>query len=355
MTSIPYHRWRVFCLRFGISLCAVLLAYAATGETTPLPFVSRANTPPRKVVIASTVAQFAGPVENRLKLVGSLVEDAAREVAAKFPESGLDLMVFPEFTLMHEQGKSAVDQSVALEGPVMDVLGAVARQHRTWLVVPMVLRETDRAGHVSNAAVLINRGGKVAGIYRKAFPMTDAQGVFEGGVTPGREYPVFDCDFGRLGILICWDMGYEEVWDTLAAGGAEIVALPSASPQTIRPAAQALRHHYYVVNSTLRNNVSLIDPIGRIVAQKTEAPAVLVSRIDLSYAILHWAENLRNGEAFKERYGDRAGFDYSPREDTGVFWSNDPNLTVGEMVRALGLREMPVVVEHVRATKNLAK
>lgn len=174
-------------------------------------------------------------------------------------------------------------------------------------------------------------------------------------MTPGDAYPVFDCDFGRLGILICWDMSYPEAWAALAEHGAEIVALPSASPQTLRPAAEALRHHYYVVTSTPRDNASLFDPIGRTIAQTTQAPGVLVREIDLSYAILHWSETLRGGRALAERFGERAGYDYSNREDTGVFWSNDPRLSIGAMVRELELREMPLEVERMDAARKRPK
>jgi predicted amidohydrolase len=326
----------------------------APSEPTAPRFVSRAYTPPRKVVIASVVAPFVGPVETRLRLLQRLLDEANRAAATEHGR-GVDLMVFPEFALLHEGGHAAAEQAVALDGPVFDVLRGAARKYRTWLVVPMVLRESELPERFANAAVLFDRSGAVAGIYRKAFPVADERGVFEGGVAPGEEYPVFHCDFGALGILICWDMSYDEVWTALAAGGAEIVALPSASPQTVRPAAQALRHRYYVLTSTQRDNVTLLDPIGRTVAQVTDAPGVLVRQIDLSYAILHWSEDLHGGQALTERYGNRVGYDYSHREDTGVFWSNDPRLSIGEIIRAFGFREMPETIEHVRAARNRAR
>ena len=200
---------------------------------------------------------------------------------------------------------------------------------------------------VSNAAVLLDRDGRVAGIFRKVHPMLDADGTFEGGVTPGEAYPIFNCDFGRLGILICWDMGYEDAWEALAAAGAEIIALPSASPQTLRPGAEAMRHHLYVVTSAPRDNASLFDPIGRQVATVTRAPGMLVHEIDLAYAILHWTETLQEGRALRERFGSRVGYDYSSREDTGVFWSNDPQVPIGTMVKELRLSEMPAEIERI--------
>ena len=48
---------------------------------------------------------------------------------------------------------------------------------------------------------------------------------------------------------------------------------------------------------------------------------------------------MRNGAAFREAFGDRVGYHYSESEDRGVFWSNDPNRSIGEMARSLNLLE----------------
>ena len=188
----------------------------------------------------------------------------------------------------------------------------------------------------------------MVGIYRKAHPVAAlGETELEGGVTPGREFPVFECDFGRVGIQICWDMSYDDGWAELARQGAEIVAVPSASPQTLRPAAYALRHRYYVVTSTPRDNVSVFNPAGMTEAQRTES-GVLVHQIDLSHAVLHWSERLEDGRALTRRYGDRVGYVYSPREDTGVFWSNDPVVPIGAMLRETGLESMDEQIERCR-------
>jgi len=313
-------------------------------------WASRADSLPRKVMVASAVAEFSGPLEARLDLIGRLIDQAAKEAGSRHPGRGLDLMVFPEFALARE-GPTAEAQAVALEGTLLERLAAKARERHTWLVVPMTLRERDR---ISNAAVLFDRTGRVAGIFRKVYPMLDERGGFEGGVTPGDGYPVFTCDFGKIGIMICWDMTYDDGWDALAAAGAELVALPSASPQTIRPMAQALRHRNYVLTSAPRDNATLVDPIGRVIAQVTRAPGVLVQEIDLAFAILHWSEKLEEGRALVRRFGDKVGGSYSTREDTGVFWSNDPARSVGAMIRELGLTEMPAQAERVAAARRKA-
>ncbi len=71
--------------------------------------------------------------------------------------------------------------------------------------------------------------------------------------------------------------------------------------------------------------------------------------IDLAFAILHWSRHLHEGRALGGRFGAKAGYSYSSREDTGIFWSNDPARSIGSMTRELGLRQMSEEVEHVRA------
>lgn len=344
---------------YGLLLVGLVTGVRLLGAEIATGFVSRADSPPRKMVVASAVMRFEGSLDQRLQLATRWLDAAAREASGRFGGAGLDLVVFPEFALQSGREPTAADQAVSLEGRVGDTIGAKARALHTWIVLPMTLRESPEgsaaAVRYSNAAVLFDREGRVAGIFRKVHPIADDRGVFEGGVTPGDDYPVFPCDFGKLGILICWDMSYEEAWDALAARGAEIVAVPTASPQNVQPAAQARRHTYYVVNSAPRDNATLFDPIGRVAAQQTAAPGMLIEQIDLAYAVLHWSETLRNGQAFADRYGARAGFRYSEREDTGVFWSNDSQLTVGAMVRELGLREMREQIAAMEAARLRAK
>ena len=99
----------------------------------------------------------------------------------------------------------------------------------------------------------------------------------------------------------------------------------------------------------------LVEQAARTAAQVT-APGVLVQQIDLAYAILHWSENLHEGHALTDRFGAKVGGSYSSREDTGVFWSNDPQLSIGAMIREVGVPEMSETIERVEtARQNRAK
>jgi len=345
--------------RLASALSALLAVFAAL-ELCALPsavspvHASHGAGAPRKIVLASALVELRGAPDVRVARACALVDQAVEEARREYGDSGLDLIVFPEFSLLREDGTDASGQALSPEGPELRPLREKAREQHVWIVMPMVLEELSPEVRYSNAAVLFDRAGAVAGVYRKVHPIPDTKGGFEGGVRPGEGYPVFNCDFGRIGILICWDMAYEQSWDALSRAGAELVVLPSASPQNARPAAQALRHHYYVLNSAPRDNATLFSPLGTVLAQTTEPGSVLVRQIDLSYAILHWSETLREGRLFDERYGSRAGHVYSRREDTGLFWSNDPGLPIGAMLRELGLREMDEQIEAVDQARERA-
>jgi hypothetical protein len=166
------------------------------------------------------------------------------------------------------------------------------------------------------------------------------RGVMEGGCTLGDKMPVFDCDFGKLGIQICYDIEFNDGWEELARQGAELVVWPTQSPQTSQPAFRAKQNRCYIVSSTWRNNASIFEPTGKIAAQIKPPESILVHELDLSYALLLWNAKLRNGEALRQAYGGKVGFHYYEDEDRGIFWSNDPKTPISEMVRSIGVLEL---------------
>ncbi len=277
---------------------------------------SRADRPPRKVVVGTVIfgpyGKYPG-LEERLKVLSKLVDDMADEAGRTYPGRRLDLAVLPETSVTDNQGP-ATHRAIPLRGSVLETFGALARRHKTYLVVPLDLVEEGSSGPVYfNSAVLLDRQGAVAGIYRKVHPVAVVgRDDLENGISPGSEFPVFDCDFGKLGIQICWDMTFDDGWQALADKGAELVVWPSASPATALSAARAGRHRYYVVSSCWRNNATIYEPTG-LVAARVESPGKpLVHQIDLSYAVLGWSAHLHDGKAFRDKYGDRAGYHYEP-------------------------------------------
>ncbi|WP_165234294.1 carbon-nitrogen hydrolase family protein [Aquisphaera insulae] len=322
----------------AMSLVATGPGMALAGEA---PLTGQAgDRPPRKVVIATAIfpnyPKYPG-LESRLRELSGLIDEMAAEATKRIGGRRLDLAILPEDVVTSPVG-GAGERAIRLEGPVRETFSALARKHSAYLLIPLDLAEDGPGGRTcSNAAVLFDRSGGVVGIYRKAHPVafvgTDD---LEQGITPGREFPVFDCDFGKLGVQICWDIQFARGWDELARKGAEIVAWPTASPATVLPAARALAHRYYVVSSTPRDNASVFEPTGMVGAQVLPPKRILVHELDLNFTILAWSGFLKNGEALREKFGDRVGFRYSSREDTGLFWSNDPSTTIDAMIRSIG-------------------
>jgi predicted amidohydrolase len=312
----------------------------------------KANRPPRKMVIGTAIygpyGKYPG-LDERLKVLTGLVESMVSQAEKQYPGRGLDLAVLPETALTSNNGP-ARDRAIPLQGKVQEAFGALARKHKTYLLIPLDLAGVDsRGAFCSNAAVLFDRRGEVVGIYRKVHPVAVVNtDELEGGTTPGQDYPVFECDFGKLGVQICWDLQFDDGWDALARAGAEIVAWPTASPATVLPSARAVQHRYYVVSSTWRDNATIYEPTGMVAARIVPPDKVLVHELDLSYAILGWSSFLKNGEALREKFGRRVGFHYETREDVGLFWSNDPATTIGEMVRSIGGEELDPQVARNR-------
>jgi predicted amidohydrolase len=296
---------------------------------------------PRKVLVGTEITGYDSiekfTLEQRFQRMDDYVDAMQLQANFKYPGKRLDLVLLGEYFMA--RGKEKLAENAIRLDEVVPRIAACAKRHDCYLVVPLVLREDGSTERYSNAALLMGRDGKVAGIYRKVHPTTDLKyELLEGGMTPGTDFPVFDCDFGRIGIQICFDVCYSDGWETLAKKGAEIVFLPSETPQTVRPSNYALQNRYYVVSACPRNHSAVYNPIGMIEAEATQE-GVLVHQIDLSYAIAGWDPGWDGGTTLKSKFGDRVGFAYYFGEDCGIYWSNDPKTSIGQLMKPFGYPE----------------
>ena len=135
-----------------------------------------------------------------------------------------DLIVFPETLLtrwVRDLGPEMGAQPIP--GPHTDWAANWAKRLNTNVVVS--LREKDN-GVFYNSAAVIDRSGRIVGVYHKSQLCI---GEYECGYDWGTELPVFELDFGKIGVLICWDMWFPEAIRTLRLRGAEVIAYPIAA------------------------------------------------------------------------------------------------------------------------------
>ncbi|MBN2410239.1 discoidin domain-containing protein [candidate division KSB1 bacterium] len=153
--------------------------------------------------------RFDSPLDTKIKQVKPLLVEAGN--------LNLDVVALPE---AYFRGKSAaVDYQYLDDSVVLDSMKVFAKENNINIIFNVYEREEAK---LYNTAVLVNRNGDYIGKYRKVNLPPE-----ESSITPGNAYPVFDLDFGKVGILICWDGWFTEPAKTLADKGAEIIIIPT--------------------------------------------------------------------------------------------------------------------------------
>lgn len=109
----------------------------------------------------------------------------------------------------------------AYNGPTADLARGIAREHRMSVILPIDAR---LGGRVQNLALVIDRSGSIVGHYAKVHP---TRGEMARGIVEGDDFPVFDLDFGRVGVVICHDLSFPESTRVLGLRGAEVIFWPN--------------------------------------------------------------------------------------------------------------------------------
>jgi predicted amidohydrolase len=352
--------WFAFFLCWALGNSAAVaqdLSRIESPHPPPFPDMNVTSSPkpfpegPRKAVIGTTLFSLFESerpwisVQQRLSEIRQRIDELAADAQQRYGK-GLDLVVFPE-NAINPRGRGLMGSAIEFTDEVRTAIASKAKEHNTYVVVSFNMIEDRAQETVYNVAVLFDRQGAVAAIYKKVFCLAPmASELLEGGRMPGTEFPVFDTDFARIGFLICWDMTFPHGLESYAASGVELIVWPTMSPQTVMPRLRCRQFGFHLVSSTPRANASIFDPTGNIVAQVLDRDGVVTHEIDFDYRILHWQDGLNNGDALRAAYGDRVGFRYSEVEDTGIFWSNDSSTPIGQMLSETGLASEEQMRQH---------
>ena len=187
-----------------------------------------------------------------------------------------DIILLPEGITVVGTGKSYAEVAESIPGPTTQALAEAARAKNAYLAAGIYERD-GRA--IYNTAVLLDRQGEVVGKYRKVYLPREE---IEGGLTPGDAYPVFTTDFGKVGLMICWDIQYADPARALALGGAELLLTPIWGGNEALGKARAIENHVFVATSGYNYPTLVMDPDGEILAQAEDEGTVALTTIDLN-------------------------------------------------------------------------
>lgn len=140
-----------------------------------------------------------------------------------------DLYIFPELFLTGYRLRDRLwGEAEPIPGPSTKKIASLAENEQTSIIWGMP-EDFGRSGRLKNSAVLVNPEGDIS-MYRKTYlpnfgPFEEMR-YFE----PDDEIPVFDTQFGKLGMVICYDIFFPEVTKVMAMKGADFIVCISASP-----------------------------------------------------------------------------------------------------------------------------
>jgi predicted amidohydrolase len=313
-------------LRNSAGALGTLTAAEAADDAAEQGVRTSANAPGvGRPVRAVSIAFKPGPP---LEKIAALVD---REGAR-----GADLIALPE--TFRGQNDTSME---TLDGPTVTALSKLAERHRTYIVVPIDRKEGDKR---LNSAVVLDRRGKVAGIYDKLYPFWVEEFNRKPLVLPGQSVTVVQTDFGRLGLAICFDANWSQLWQRLSDFGAELVIWPSAYSAGRTLQARAIDYSYYVMSATWVPDCLVFDIDGeQLVYEKANAGDFNITHFtfDLDRCIFHQDLNRpgKLGRLLKERGEDVAEEKWLQMEGCFVLKARRPGVSARALAKQYGLEE----------------
>jgi len=231
----------------------------------------------------------------------------ARALLERAAEGGARLAVLPEnFAAMGRRDVAAIGLAEALgEGPILPWLKQAARDLKLWIVAgTLPLPPVDQPHAKANAcSLLIDEQGEAVARYDKLHlfdvDVADNRGRYRESddYAHGSQVVVADTPVGRLGLSVCYDLRFPELYSELRKAGAELIAAPSAFTAVTGAAhwevlirARAIETQCYLLAAAQGGvhpgpretfgHAAIVDPWGRIVAEQDQGEAVLLAERD---------------------------------------------------------------------------
>lgn len=232
---------------------------------------------------------------------------AAERLLRQAAEQGARLAVLPEnFAAMGRRDAAAIGLAEAQgDGPILPWLKRTARALKLWIVAGTVALPPDGrpTAKVHACSLLIDAEGRQAARYDKLHlfdvDVADARGRYRESddYAHGQAVVVADTPVGRLGLSVCYDLRFAELYTALRSAGAELISAPSAFTAVTGAAhwevlirARAIETQCYLLAAAQGGvhpgpretwgHAAIVDPWGRIVAEHAQGEAVLLAQRD---------------------------------------------------------------------------
>lgn len=271
--------------------------------------------------------RYPTPQENLTRGL-SLLEGAGKQK--------VDLACLPESFLsagLPYTGAAIRSAAETIPGPAFTALADCARRYAMYVVAGLPLVDGD---HVRNVAVLIDRKGSLVGMYAKMHP---TEGEIGCGVLPGTDVGVFDTDFGRVGLAICFDLNWHAMWAEMAQRGADLVCWLSAYPGGFPLQTYAWLYRYRVITSVWTYEARVIDMTSKILATTSRWGRLEMCELNLDKRLFHTDGQYEHILAIQACYGQRIRLETFNEEHLFTLESSDPILSLDDIIAEFGLVE----------------
>ena len=201
-----------------------------------------------------------------------------KELLQSSGEAGCDLMLLPEFCDIYEWKKDFLSAGPLMENIAVRTASEYAQKYKMYIVTPVIERDGDG---IYNTSALFDRDGNLIGKYRKTHLYWPEACLW--ALTPGDEYPVFELDFGKIGINTCYDSWNPDVCKLLALKGAEIILLPNEGYDKMIMPARGVDNRIYLAISSLEFDCDIYNPKGEKIGK--DEGKIQTAEIDLNERI----------------------------------------------------------------------
>jgi predicted amidohydrolase len=184
-------------------------------------------------------------------------------VAGQAAGDKADLLLYPEH-VAQKSGDASLGDSLLL------LLSNIAAKYGMYVAASVLVIDTTD-GRKYNRGVLYNRSGELIGVYDKIHLYSPE--VNEKGVAPGTKTDVFDTEFGKVGMIICYDSWFTDVTELLALKGAEVILFPVAGYYRSLMHARAADNSVRFVVSVSGGAYGMFDTAGRDVQDINKDPS----------------------------------------------------------------------------------